>query len=132
MAKQSVLDKINAIRKSLFVDDRYHNYSHSVVLQGWLIASPIIRVAFNGKRVANFFVYQVNERGYKAFSCITYSEPIIKALLDTKQVCLINCLGLLTYSSKTRYNVQIEEIEITHLFEDIPLDPPYTEEEEND
>ena len=129
MAKTTTLEKINQIRKSVFVDDKYHNYSHSVVLQGWLINAPIIRVAFNGKRVANFFIYQINERGYKAYSCITYSEPIIKTLQETKECSLINCLGLLTYSSHTRYNVQIEEINITHSFQDIPLDPPYNEEQ---
>lgn len=128
MAKQSVLEKINLIRKSVFIDDRNRNYAHSVTLQGWLIASPIIRVAFNGKRVANFFIYQVNERGYKAYSCITYSEPIIKELQEVKECSLVNCLGLLTYSSKTRYNVQVEEIAITHSFVDIAIDPPYSEE----
>lgn len=127
MAKQTVVDKIEQIRKSMFVDDRYHNYQHSVQLSGWLISKPVIRHLTNDKVVANFFIYQVNERNYKPFSCTTYSKPIIDTLEQVEGCCLISLLGLLTYSPKTRYNLQVEEIAISYTFTDLPLDPPYYE-----
>lgn len=125
MASSELLDKI---RFNYYGDGYYRNYTNSISINGWLTNKPIVKKLDNGKRMIIFAIFQVNKTGYKSFLCKSFSETVINALLDTKNVSLINCLGMLANTPKSRFAIQIEEISISHEYLDIPLEKEYTKE----
>lgn len=122
---KTISNKINMIRKSFFfATNDYRRYQNSLSINGWLLAKPNIVILNDGTKVGRFLVYQIHKTRIESYPCQTFSKPLIEILEQATNVCLINCLGRIVYYSKYMI-MQVEELQISHTFNDEPLDPPY-------
>lgn len=124
MELQSLIEKI---LNNYYGDQLERNYANSMQLNGWLLNEPLIKETYRGGKMAIFMLYQLTKGNYyKAFLLKTYSNKVIDLLEQQKNVCLINCLGLLSSSPKNGATIQVEEIAINIEYTNFKLNPPYT------
>lgn len=82
-----------------------------------------------GVRCLKFTLFQLNEDGgYDLYPCQTFEKDTIDTLLKKRYVCLCNCVGRVSYSSKLGLSIIITHIEITHEFTTAKLDDEYVKE----
>lgn len=124
-------EKIDFIRQSRFIDGKYHRYTNSIQINGFLISKPIETTLANGKQIMTFYIMQILKMGYSLYHCQVFSKPIQEQIRNIENCSFINVLGRLVYSKKTRYSLQVEEILVSHEYLDkgMELEPPYQKKE---
>lgn len=120
--------QLEAIRKVYLGtgETTYKNFANSITLNGFLISKPTFKTCYNGKEIALFNLFQLDRKSYRIFICKSFAQNVIDSLKQVKSVCLINCLGMLANTPRSRFSFQIEQIMITHTY-DFALDEPYNE-----
>ena len=127
-------EKIEKIRQSRFIDGRFHKYTNSVQINGFLISKPTELDLKTGQHLMTFYIMQILQYGYNIYHCQVFSKPIQEQIRNITNCSLINVLGRLVYSKNSRYSLQVEEILVSHEYvdKDMELEPPYQKKEKKD
>ena len=127
-------EKIERLRQSRFIDGKYHKYTNSVQINGFLVRKPSEADLITGQHVMTFYILQILQCGYNIYHCQTFSKPIQDQIRQITNCSLINVLGRLVYSKNSRYSLQVEEILVSHEFIDkgMELEPVWKKKEKND
>lgn len=124
----SLQEKMNIIRDSRFIDDKYHKYTNMVQLNGYLMSQPRKTVLKNGKTIATFYLLQLHLGTFVYYPCQAFAKSVIEKLDKVQKCSLVNVLGRLVYSQNARYSFQVEEILVSHEFPELTIEPPYERE----
>lgn len=124
----SLQEKMNIIRDSRFIDDKYHKYTNVVQLNGYLLSQPKYTTLKNGNEIATFYLLQLHLGTFVYYPCQSFSKTVIEKLKKVTKCSLVNVLGRLVYSKNARYSFQVEEILVSHEFPELTIEPPYERE----
>jgi len=125
---ESLIKKMQILRESRFIDDKYHKYTNSVALNGYLCSLPFYQTLANGNEIATFYLLQLHKGRYNYYPCQTFSKGIIEQLKAITKISFVNILGKLVYSKGARYSFMVEEMSISHEFVNLTIEPPYERE----
>ena len=125
---ESLIKKMQILRDSRFIDDKFHRYTNSVSLNGYLCSTPVYQTLDNGNEIATFYLLQLHKGKYNYYPCQVFSKTIIEQLKSITKISFVNILGRLVYSKNARYSCQVEEISISHEFVNLTIEPPYVRE----
>lgn len=125
-------EKMNIIRDSRFIDDKYHKYTNMVQLNGYLLSQPRHTILKNGKEIVTFYLLQLHLGTFVYYPCQTFAKGVIGKLDKVKKCSLVNVLGRLVYSKNSRYSFQVEEILVSHEFPELDIEPPYERENKDE
>ena len=110
------------------IDGKDVKYTNQTLINGFLFSKPREKVINEntGKRVMTFYLLQIHPNGaYSFYPCRTYSLKVQDKIREQTKICFVNVEGQLMYREKTEYVLQVMSIEISHVFPDMPINPPY-------
>ena len=107
------------------VDGKNIKYANHVQLNGYLFSKPSFKELSTGLVIMSFALAQIIEKRYTFFHCICYITQLQDKMKELEKCSFVNCLGILGYSKNKGMIFKVIDLEITHQFTELDLEPPY-------